>query len=68
MIGVYTLSMFLGSVISGRLGGLYSSLSPISFWTLHAGLAMLGAILLTVVSPALRRLTGVLATDGAAFQ
>lgn len=45
MIGVYYLSIFAGSLISGRLGGLYEALSPTAFWALHAGIvALAGAI------------------------
>jgi POT family proton-dependent oligopeptide transporter len=45
MLGVYYLSIFAGSLISGRLGGLYESVSPLAFWSLHAGLvALAGAI------------------------
>ncbi len=38
MVGVYYLSIFAGSLISGRLGGLYESLSPTAFWGLHAAI------------------------------
>ena len=45
MVGVYYLSIFAGSLISGRMGGLYESLSPTAFWSLHAGaVALAGAI------------------------
>ena len=45
MVGVYYLSIFAGSLISGRLGGLYETLSPTAFWVLHAGIvAAAGAI------------------------
>jgi POT family proton-dependent oligopeptide transporter len=44
MVGVYYLSIFAGSLISGRLGGLYETLSPTMFWGLHAALvAIAGA-------------------------
>ena len=41
MVGVYFLSIFAGSLISGRLGGLYEQWSPTAFWLLHA--AIVGA-------------------------
>jgi POT family proton-dependent oligopeptide transporter len=45
MVGVYYLSIFAGSLISGRLGGMYESVSPTAFWGLHAGIvAVAGAI------------------------
>jgi POT family proton-dependent oligopeptide transporter len=36
MVGVYYLSIFAGSLISGRLGGLYEAVSPTVFWGVHA--------------------------------
>lgn len=44
MLGVYMLSVFFGSLISGRLGGLYETLSPAQFWSFHAGLVGLGGL------------------------
>lgn len=44
LTGTYTLSMFFGSIISGRLGGLYETLSPTAFWCIHAALAALGGL------------------------
>ncbi|MEO7550564.1 MAG: hypothetical protein ABIT09_05415 [Croceibacterium sp.] len=47
LIGINALSVSAGSLISGRLGGLYESVSPTAFWLVHAaivgggGLAML---------------------------
>lgn len=38
MIGVNTLATFAGSVISGRLGGLYEVLPSAEFWLLHAAI------------------------------
>jgi POT family proton-dependent oligopeptide transporter len=55
MLGVYTLSVFFGSLISGRLGGLYEVLTPAQFWTLHAGLVSLGGVLLLLVGARLNR-------------
>ena len=45
MVGVYYLAIFAGSLISGRLGGMYEAVSPMVFWSLHAGaVAAAGAI------------------------
>ena len=45
MIGVLSLSVTLGSVVSGRLGGLYESLNPAAFWLIHAALVGAGGVL-----------------------
>jgi POT family proton-dependent oligopeptide transporter len=55
MIGVYTTSVFFGSLVSGRLGGLYESLTAAQFWTLHAGVVALGGVLLLLVGGRLSR-------------
>jgi POT family proton-dependent oligopeptide transporter len=45
MVGVYYLSIFAGSLISGRLGSLYELVSPAAFWGVHAAIvATAGAI------------------------
>jgi POT family proton-dependent oligopeptide transporter len=49
MVGVYYTSIFLGSVISGRLGGLYETLDPAAFWVLHAGLVGLGGVIMLLI-------------------
>lgn len=54
MIGVYFLSIFAGSVLGGRLGGLYEQLSSAQFWLLHAALVAAGGLLLLVLAPRLR--------------
>jgi POT family proton-dependent oligopeptide transporter len=63
LMGTNTLSVFLGSVISGRMGGLYETLSPAAFWALHAGLVSLGGVLMLVIGALQRRQV---ARDGAA--
>ena len=55
MIGVYYLSIFIGSTASGRLGGLYERLSSASFWLLHAAIVGMGGVLLLMLAPLLRR-------------
>ena len=49
MMGVYLLSVFLGSVVSGRLGGLYERMPASEFWLLHAGLVGLGGVILLAI-------------------
>jgi POT family proton-dependent oligopeptide transporter len=55
MMGIYALSVSLGSVISGRLGGLYERLSPFQFWSVHAALCACGGVALLAVGAATRR-------------
>ena len=59
MMGVSTLSVFLGSVISGRLGGLYERLPASQFWALHAALVTIAGVLILLVGSRLRRELGV---------
>jgi POT family proton-dependent oligopeptide transporter len=49
MMGVYLLSVFLGSVVSGRLGGLYERMPASQFWLLHASLVGLGGVILLAI-------------------
>jgi POT family proton-dependent oligopeptide transporter len=55
MIGVYSIAVSLGSVISGRLGGLYERISPSAFWTLHALLVGLAGVLILAFGMGARR-------------
>lgn len=55
MLGVYFLAIFIGSSVSGRLGGLYEVVSPAAFWTLHAGLVALGGVLIFAYGALMRR-------------
>jgi POT family proton-dependent oligopeptide transporter len=55
MIGVYYLSIFAGSVISGRLGGLYERLSSAQFWLIHAAIVLVGGLLILLFASRLRR-------------
>ena len=49
MIGAASLSVFLGSTISGRLGSLYEVLPASQFWTLHAALVGLGGVVFLII-------------------
>jgi POT family proton-dependent oligopeptide transporter len=55
MIGVYYLSIFAGSIISGRLGGLYERLSSAQFWLVHAAIVVTGGLLILLFASRLRR-------------
>ena len=55
MIGVMTLATFVGSVVSGRLGGLYEVLDAGRFWLLHAAIVGAGGLIFLAAGPRLRR-------------
>ncbi len=56
MFGIYNLSVFMGSVASGRLGGLYERWSPTRFWLLHAGVVAVAGLFFLIFARPLRRL------------
>jgi POT family proton-dependent oligopeptide transporter len=49
LIGVYSLSVFLGSTISGRMGSLYETLTASQFWALHAGVVTAGGLIMLMI-------------------
>lgn len=55
MLSVYFLSIFAGSTISGRLGGLYETLSPAQFWLMHAAVVGTGGIVFVAFGGPLRK-------------
>lgn len=55
MIGVYYFSIFAGSTISGRLGGLYERLPPAAFWLLHAAIVAGAGLIFLLLGRRLRR-------------
>lgn len=55
MVGVYYLSITIGSTVSGRLGASYEHSSPAQFWLMHAAIVGAGGLLLLVLTPSLRR-------------
>lgn len=55
MMGLYSLSTSLGSVVSGRLGGLYETMSAAQFWTLHAAVVAAGGVLILAYGALFRR-------------
>jgi proton-dependent oligopeptide transporter, POT family len=55
LVGGYYLAIFMGSIVSGWLGGLYETLPAVTFWTLHAGLCALGGVLFLLCGAAMRR-------------
>jgi proton-dependent oligopeptide transporter, POT family len=55
MVSVYYISIFIGSTISGRLGGLYERLPSSQFWLLHAAIVGAGGTIILMLAPRLRR-------------
>jgi POT family proton-dependent oligopeptide transporter len=53
-MGANYLTTFIGSVLSGRLGGLYERLEPGRFWLLHAAIVTGAGVLLLVVARPIR--------------
>jgi POT family proton-dependent oligopeptide transporter len=56
MMGVCFLVLFLSNNIIGWIGTFYEKMSPIAFWSLHAGVAATGGILVILLGPSLRRI------------
>ena len=49
------LSVSIGSLVSGRLGGLYELMSPLQFWSLHAGITAAGGVAILIYGALFRR-------------
>jgi POT family proton-dependent oligopeptide transporter len=46
MMGVCFLTLFVGNNLIGRIGAFYEQMTPIAFWTVHAGIGIAGGLLL----------------------
>jgi POT family proton-dependent oligopeptide transporter len=55
MMGLYSVAVSLGSLVSGRLGGLYEKMSAAGFWSLHAAVVGGGGVLILIYGGLLRR-------------
>lgn len=55
-------TVFLASLISGRLGGLYEQMSSASFWLLHAAIVAGGGVAILAARRPLRHLLGASST------
>ncbi len=49
------LAVSIGSLVSGRLGGLYEQLSPLQFWSIHATITAGGGAAILVFGALFRR-------------
>lgn len=55
MMGVAFLTLFVASIVMGRLGGFYEALGPLQFWMLHAAIPAIGGVAVLVFGGALSR-------------
>ena len=55
LIGINTLSVFAASIISGRIGGFYETMSPTAFWLVHAAIVGGGGLAMLLAARPLRR-------------
>jgi POT family proton-dependent oligopeptide transporter len=55
MISLFYFGVFIGSVVSGRLGGLYEQLPASQFWALHAAVVGSGGVLILIIAATMRR-------------
>jgi POT family proton-dependent oligopeptide transporter len=55
MLSVYYLSIFAGSILSGRLGALYERIPASQFWLLHGAIVGSAGLLFVLFAPRLRR-------------
>ncbi|MCT2557397.1 MFS transporter [Tsuneonella sp. YG55] len=56
MLGFNSLAISAGSLVSGRMGALYETVSPRDFWLVNAGLCFAGAAILLVTHGWFRRI------------
>ena len=59
MMGAVFLTLFVGNLIIGWLGGFYEKMSPTEFWAVHAAIAAVGGVLALALNKPLKRLLGI---------
>jgi len=55
MMGICFLTLFIANNLIGWIGTFYEEMTPLAFWTMHAGIAAAGGILVLLFGPALKR-------------
>ena len=60
-MAVWYLTVFVGNIASGWIGGLWGVLSPVSYWLMIAGLTALCGVIIAATQRRLRRAVGVAA-------
>jgi POT family proton-dependent oligopeptide transporter len=48
MVGGFYLAIFIGSMVSGKLGGLFGEIEHSAFWLIHGLIALFGALIFAV--------------------
>jgi len=56
IMGVAFLTAFVANFTSGWLGAAYEQMTPANFWLMHAGVCMIGAVLMLVLYAPLNRI------------
>lgn len=56
MLGVAFLSLFVGGILVGWIGGFYETLGPLWFWSLHAAIGAMGGVLVLLFGRRLERM------------
>lgn len=52
LVGTYQLSVSAASLITGRMGQMYETMTPSSFWAVNAAICAGGAVALVALTPA----------------
>jgi POT family proton-dependent oligopeptide transporter len=55
LMGAVFLTLFIGNFLIGWLGSFYERMTPASFWSMHAGIAVVGGVLAVALSRPLKR-------------
>lgn len=55
MVGITFISLFIAGNSVGWLGSFYDKMTPGSFWLLQAGVSLIGAVLIVLFGPRLRK-------------
>jgi POT family proton-dependent oligopeptide transporter len=63
LMGGAFIALFLGTVIMGWVGSFYDQMTPAAFWTLDAGIALAGAVIIWLVRHPLQRQLGIRPTS-----
>jgi POT family proton-dependent oligopeptide transporter len=64
MMGIAFLSLFVANNLIGWIGTFYERMTPLAFWSLHAGIAAAGGILVLLLGPTLKRILEPRETQG----